>query len=534
VESGTIRALVKRGLATVVLLSALVAAGLAAARPDAATRPRCLGAVATKVGTKFSDVLRGTPRRDVIVGLGGPDIIIAGGGNDLICGGPGQDRVDGGPGNNRCAEAEIRLRCGPVSARIVSATASGGSRLELVADRTLSGTAPTDGFGVTVNGAPVPVRSAARSGRRVVLSLATPAFSDDAMSVAIRETARRELRVRTGTVAVANRNPTGCSFLAGTPAEDHVSEGPTNPALFPSSLGTLRAVFLSFDFPDATAGTRPVADGQALADWADDISYGRLALAAEKADHWFRMPDGWASYGLSRHSEATTFPSFVTTALSLADSSVDFSRYDAVFLLGTAPELPETAFTVPRGRGIVLDGVEIRFVAVGSAPSPGSLNRTPESLGRLLGLPHLEPPFLGWDPMREGVRSFTAWHKRKLGWVDPEQVRCVRAGSLEVQLSPMVNSGGTKAVVVPTGPTTGLVVENRYPVGYDASSCLPGALVYAVEPTTLRLQPAGTSSECAALFGVEAGQQASYQSPQVDVTVVAERERDLLVRVTRR
>ena len=532
-ESGTIRALVKRGLATVVLLSALVAAGLAAARPDAATRPRCLGAVATKVGTKFSDVLRGTPRRDVIVGLGGPDIIIAGGGNDLICGGPGQDRVDGGPGNNRCAEAEIRLRCGPVSARIVSATASGGSRLELVADRTLSGTAPTDGFGVTVNGAPVAVRSAARSGRRVVLSLATPAFSDDAMSVAIRETARRELRVRTGTVAVANRNPTGCSFLAGTPAENAVSEGPTNPALFPSARA-LRTIFLSLDFPDAPAGTRQVADGGPLVEWAADVSYGRFALAAEKADHWILMPDTSTSYGLSRHSEATTFPSFVTTALGLADSSVDFSRYDAVFLLGTPPELPETAFTVPRGRGILLDGGEVRFVAVGSAPAAGSLGRTPESLGRLLGLPHLEPGFLGWDPMRDGARSFTAWHKRKLGWVDPEQVRCVRAGSRDVQVSPLAVAGGIKAVVVPTGRETALVVENRSPVGVDSSSCPTGALVYSIEPTTLRLHAAGGSTECAALFGVEPGQQSEYQDAQAEVTVLAERDRDLLIRVTRR
>jgi hypothetical protein len=523
----------KRGLIAAVFVCVLAAAGLGAARPDAATRPRCLGAVATKVGTKFSDVLRGTPRNDVIVGLGGADIIIAGAGNDRICGGPGHDRVDGGPGSNRC-EAEIRLRCGPESARIVSATASEGSRLELVADRTLRGTAPTDGFGVTVNGAPVAVREAARSGRRVVLSLGTPAFSDDRMSVTIRQTARRELRVRTGTIAVANRNPVGCSFLAGTPADDQVSEGPTNPALFPSARGGLRAIFLSVDFPDATAGTRPVADGDALADWADDISYGRFALAADKGDHWFRMPDNSASYGLARHPGATTFPSFVTTALSLADPSVDFSRYDAVFLLGTPPELPETAFTVPRGRGVVLDGVEVRFVAVGSAPSPGSLNRTPESLGRLLGLPHLDPTFVGWDPMHEGVRSFTAWHKRKLGWVDPEQVRCVQRGTMEVQVSPMVDGGGTKAVIVPTGPTTGLVVENRYPLGYDASSCLPGALVYAVEPTTLRLQPAGGSSDCAALFGIEAGQQASYQDTRAEVTVLAERDRDLLIRVTRR
>jgi len=523
----------KRGLIAAVFFCVLAAAGLGAARPDAATRPRCLGAVATKVGTKFSDVLRGTPRNDVIVGLGGADIIIAGAGNDRICGGPGQDRVDGGPGNNRC-EAEIRLRCGTETARIVSATASAGDRLELVADRTLHGTAPTDGFGVTVNGAPVAVRSAARSGQRVVLSLATPAFSDDQMSVAIRETARRELRLRTGTVAVANRNPTGCSFLAGTPAEDQVSEGPTSPALFPPALGTLRTIFISLDFPDAPAGARPVADGEALAKWANDVSYGRFALAPDKADHWFRMPDNRAAFAYSRHADATTFPSFVTTALSVADSSVDFSRYDAVFLLGTPPDLDATAFTVPRGRGVVLDGVEVRFVAVGPAPSPGSLGHTPESLGRLLGLPHLEPAFPGWDPMREGARSFTAWHKRKLGWVDPEQVRCVRDGSLDLQLSPMAVAGGAKAVVVPTGRDTGLVVENRYPIGADGFSCPPGALVYAIEPATLRIRAAGGSDDCAALLGVETGQRASYQDAQAEVTVLGERGQDLLVRVTRR
>jgi uncharacterized delta-60 repeat protein len=60
----------------------------------------CLGHLATIVGTRRGETLRGTPGRDVIAALGGRDTVRAGRGNDFICGGPGGDRLLGGPGRD--------------------------------------------------------------------------------------------------------------------------------------------------------------------------------------------------------------------------------------------------------------------------------------------------------------------------------------------------------------------------------------------------------------------------------------------------
>ncbi len=65
-----------------------------------ANRPRCLGLVATIVGTPGADRIVGTAGRDVIVGLGGNDAISGRGGADVICGGDGRDTLGGGVGND--------------------------------------------------------------------------------------------------------------------------------------------------------------------------------------------------------------------------------------------------------------------------------------------------------------------------------------------------------------------------------------------------------------------------------------------------
>ncbi len=90
-------------LASAALTASLATATLASDVDAAKRKPvvKCDGKVATKVGTKRPDVIRGTARKDVIAGLGGNDIILGRGGNDTICGGAGNDRLVGGPGHDK-------------------------------------------------------------------------------------------------------------------------------------------------------------------------------------------------------------------------------------------------------------------------------------------------------------------------------------------------------------------------------------------------------------------------------------------------
>ncbi len=75
------------------------------------------------------------------------------------------------------------------------------------------------------------------------------------------------------------------------------------------------------------------------------------------------------------------------------------------------------------------------------------------------------------------------WHKWKLGWLDPRQVRCVQgAGPARLTLEPLAAAPGvpvagaagapafglgrgTKLAVVRTGPDSALAFEARGPVG---------------------------------------------------------------------
>ena len=61
---------------------------------------KCLGHIATIVGTTADNELTGTKAADVIVGLGGDDTISGLGGNDLLCGGGGADVIFGYAGRD--------------------------------------------------------------------------------------------------------------------------------------------------------------------------------------------------------------------------------------------------------------------------------------------------------------------------------------------------------------------------------------------------------------------------------------------------
>lgn len=67
----------------------------------AGATPRCLGQVATIVGTAGDDRIVGTKKRDVIVAFGGNDVVRGRAGADIICLGNGNDKAFGGPGADR-------------------------------------------------------------------------------------------------------------------------------------------------------------------------------------------------------------------------------------------------------------------------------------------------------------------------------------------------------------------------------------------------------------------------------------------------
>jgi hypothetical protein len=115
--------------------------------------------------------------------------------------------------------------------------------------------------------------------------------------------------------------------------------------------------------------------------------------------------------------------------------------------------------------------------------------------GHLLGLPDLyvrgsASTFHRWDLMAARYPAeLLAWHRWKLGWIEPHAIVCVTGRSTRiVTVSPIERDRGLRAVFVRRGKRI-LAVEVRARAGEDATLCEAGVLVYEVDQTQFRRAP---------------------------------------------
>ncbi|MET9619937.1 MULTISPECIES: M6 family metalloprotease domain-containing protein [unclassified Streptomyces] len=289
-----------------------------------------------------------------------------------------------------------------------------------------------------------------------------------------------------------------------------MSEGlPTAPG-YARSTGSVRALNLMIDFPDAPG------DGTALAryeeffpqtaEWFRTSSYGRLQYAPEvPIPDWVRMPRPFSSYGIERGSPYEPgYRGLVEDVVKSADPLVDFSAYDLVNILVTpnaGPSALDTVLSVtfsgnddaPYADGVPLANTS--FVYSRQDDGSGSYSETgyrvlPHENGHVFGLPDLYTMDGGgtvghWDIMSEdwgANNDFLGWHKWKLGWLDNDQVGCASGtGTSDHILTPLATAGGPKLAFVPLGERSGYAVEVRTRDGNDEAVCEPGVLIYRVE-----------------------------------------------------
>jgi len=290
-----------------------------------------------------------------------------------------------------------------------------------------------------------------------------------------------------------------------------MSEGvPTQPG-YARSTGTVHALNLMVDFPDAPGqGTALDRLGEFFPQtqkWFRTASYGRLDYRPEAPiGHWLRMPKPFTEYGIERGAPFDPgYRDLVDDLVAKADPEVDFRDYDLVNILVTpnaGPSALDTVLSVTfagNHEAPVADGVPIAnasFVYSRQDDGSGSYAETgyrvlPHENGHTFGLPDLYTQDGGgavghWDIMSEdwgANNDMLGWHKWKLGWLGDNQVSCAsRRGTSEHVLSPLGRSGGKKKLAfVPLTAKTGYAVEVRTPGGNDEAVCRPGVLVYRVD-----------------------------------------------------
>ncbi|MES5823498.1 M6 family metalloprotease domain-containing protein [Streptomyces sp. RG80] len=307
-------------------------------------------------------------------------------------------------------------------------------------------------------------------------------------------------------------------FSAGpcalTRTQAHHSEGlDTWNAAYPRPTRTLDAVMVFLSFPDATPRTAP---GELAADhfpatsrFFEQASYGRFALRPHPLPHWIRMPKPSTAYAIQRDWSPSHRAAYLRDALGAADGQVDFSRYDVVYFVAD-PDAPgvdsDATKVVNLDTPMRADGTDIRRVVTVFEQHPPDRLVLAHETGHVFDLPDLyQRPVDGkgdwdtyvgdWDLMGSQfglAPDLFAWHKWKLGWLEPRQVTCVR-GSTRLTLEPLGAGApaggpaafglgrGTKLAVVRTGPDSALAFEARGAVGNDTATCREGVLVYRVK-----------------------------------------------------
>ncbi|WP_329121399.1 M6 family metalloprotease domain-containing protein [Streptomyces sp. NBC_01465] len=289
-----------------------------------------------------------------------------------------------------------------------------------------------------------------------------------------------------------------------------MSEGlPTSPG-YTRSTGRVRALTLMIDFPDAPG------DGSAMSrfgeffpqtsNWYRTSSYGRLDYRPETPiPGWLRMPHPFSSYGIERGAPYDPgYRDLAEDIVTAADPRVDFSQYDLINVIATpnaGPSALDTVLSVTfsgNDEAPVADGVSLAnmsFVYSRQDDGSGSFGATgyrvlPHENGHTFGLPDLYTNEGGgsvghWDIMSEdwgANNDMLGWHKWKLGWLQPAQIRCAsRPGIRDVTLTPLAVPGGTKLAIVPLAGESGYVAEVRTRAGNDEAVCKPGVLIYKVD-----------------------------------------------------
>ncbi|GGU95718.1 peptidase M6 [Streptomyces albospinus] len=281
---------------------------------------------------------------------------------------------------------------------------------------------------------------------------------------------------------------------------------------YPRPNRSLDAVMIFLSFPDARPTTTPQQlSGDyfpATSQFFDRASYGTFKLHAHIQNHWVRMPHPSTAYGIQRDWDSGRRAGYLRDAVAAAEPSVDFSRYDLIYLVADpgAPGVDSDATKVVNlDQPMNVDGVELRRFVTVFEHSPPDRNVLAHETGHVFDLPDLYhrpqdgkgdwDTYVGdWDLMGSqfglAPEPF-AWHKWHLGWITDGQVDCVERSRPTVHalrtLSAPEEPGDhrrTRLLVVRTGPDSALAMEARAAVGNDRHVCTEGILVYRVRSDT--------------------------------------------------
>lgn len=184
-----------------------------------------------------------------------------------------------------------------------------------------------------------------------------------------------------------------------------MSEGVPTQSGYARSTGTVHALNLMVDFPDAhgegTALDRLGEFFPQTRDWFRTASYGKLDYRPEAPiRHWLRMPKTFAAYGIERGAPFDPgYRDLIDDIVAKADPDVDFRDYDLINILVTPNSKP-----LGPGHGAVRD-VRSTTTTRRSPTASRSPTRRSSTAARTTARARTPRPDTAYSPTRTATRS---------------------------------------------------------------------------------------------------------------------------------
>ncbi len=267
------------------------------------------------------------------------------------------------------------------------------------------------------------------------------------------------------------------------------------------NTGTVNVTVIFVDFPDARATMTPEQAFAKVNPRATEIfkqvSYGLLDYKMSPKLKWFTVGKKSTDYSYRSFDGQHAY---FEEAIKLADATTDFSKTDSTVVISNPDQKGlenGPAVSYFPDSGVVADGRNL----YNGATSGHDINNwgaiwLNHEISHSFGLVDLysargntyetqfeftgEFSYMGLSHEDSQAPELFAWERLVMGWLKENQFYCQPAGLGTYKITPVETVGGVKAVVIPTGDTTALVVESRRALGLDSKLKKEGLVVYRV------------------------------------------------------
>ena len=259
-----------------------------------------------------------------------------------------------------------------------------------------------------------------------------------------------------------------------------------------------RLLVLPISFPDLAFNDRELAKlesmSQEVASFYSMVSYGRVSLTFDFPDksNLIVLNRTAESYGLMQNPKKNN-EQVVIDVFAQADASINFDQYDGVII--------ETAYFQSAGGGQAFPGWEFetkngvaKGVSFAFGVSAGRVDVLAHELGHslfaledLYVFPNESSPSAEeskpagiWDMMSTSTFDFLGWNRLLMGWIDDQQVRCIKdqKSTFHYLESIYLSSSKPKLLLVNIQEGVTIAIEARSPSKLSISM---GLLVYKID-----------------------------------------------------